>query len=1031
MFDEGSSDKFWSIRVDGLTHTVHYGRVGTAGQVKTKEFATEEAATAAAQKLLEAKLNKGYRDTGAVPAVPAPVTPAASAPAARKTPPVPPSAAAIAPAPTAPAPTAPAPTAPPPTASRPTAPMPAAAAPLSAHPAGEGRPPLDLAPHEWSLATWRPLPAASTDPPHPFDPADLLERVQAQSIKTDFGDWYWRASPIRTPMTPEEGAYWLRLTQRMSYGTSVAARHTDVVARDGDLSPAQALKLARDAWLPEGEAMAPLVALLGADQVLGLIMSRPGDLSRHHGWVQLYSGVRAHLLPHLTEADRDRLREWTRDILEKERTHPEGMYTNAIALGTGLGGLEDLLDHAITGWSAHWAETYHGVRAPAFGARSAADLEELTERWKFLYVSERDVAGWLAHTELRRLDRLVLSAMRQTSRDAAGITVGAMAARLHAPEAAPAFLELMTGSRAASLARAWLDEHPAAVARGLTPLVLGGGRAGDAAGDELRRLARGPGRFLLEELEAELDAADAARLRERVLDAARPAAPELAQAPAWLDEAVAGTKAAPLPTWLDVGTLPSLLVDGGSLGPQHLPAVLRILRDAGAAAAGLRARLDPAAAEDFAWALYGEWIAAATPAKDRWALQAIGFLGGDASAVRLASLIRVWPGESQHKRAVAGLDVLRTIGSDVALMQLSGIARKLKFKGLQARAVEAMTEIAADLGIGTEELEDRIVPDCGLDESGRRTFDFGPRQFEFVLGTGMKPMVRDDAGKLRAALPKPGARDDTALATAAVADWKLLRRTVADVAAVQAVRLEQAMVAGRRWSAGDFDALLARHPLQRHLIRPLIMGAFDGPDLTATFRLADEGDLADAGDEPVILPDDARVGIVHPLLLDDAARQAWGQVLADYMLVPPFPQLDRVVRDVEPEELTARDLARFAGLAVAPTTIVRVLEKAGWARGAVADGGLFHLHTRFFAATDTTVVVEYEDGIHTGYIPDSGEQRLTHVYAFVDRPATWNPDYGLHDWTAEPGPDRWHDVHPVVRSEALADLLTLTEVARG
>ena len=74
-----------------------------------------------------------------------------------------------------------------------------------------------------------------------------------------------------------------------------------------------------------------------------------------------------------------------------------------------------------------------------------------------------------------------------------------------------------------------------------------------------------------------------------------------------------------------------------------------------------------------------------------------------------------------------GLGVLGQIGTDTALMLLSGIAEKVKFKALQQRAREAMDEIAAAKGMSKAELEDRIVPACGLDERGSRTFDFGPR----------------------------------------------------------------------------------------------------------------------------------------------------------------------------------------------------------------------------------------------------------------------------------------------------------------
>ena len=59
-------------------------------------------------------------------------------------------------------------------------------------------------------------------------------------------------------------------------------------------------------------------------------------------------------------------------------------------------------------------------------------------------------------------------------------------------------------------------------------------------------------------------------------------------------------------------------------------------------------------------------------------------------------------------------------------MQLSGIAEKVKFKALQQRAREAMDEIAAAKGMTKAELEDRIVPDCGLDEHGSRDLRLRP-----------------------------------------------------------------------------------------------------------------------------------------------------------------------------------------------------------------------------------------------------------------------------------------------------------------
>ncbi|PID89929.1 MAG: hypothetical protein CSA97_05595 [Bacteroidetes bacterium] len=59
-FKDSSSDKFWEIEVLGSSHTVRFGRMGTDGQEKVKEFKDEATALKDAEKLVASKLRKGY-----------------------------------------------------------------------------------------------------------------------------------------------------------------------------------------------------------------------------------------------------------------------------------------------------------------------------------------------------------------------------------------------------------------------------------------------------------------------------------------------------------------------------------------------------------------------------------------------------------------------------------------------------------------------------------------------------------------------------------------------------------------------------------------------------------------------------------------------------------------------------------------------------------------------------------------------------------------------------------------------------------
>lgn len=61
-FRDTKSHKFWTIVVRGNQYTVRYGKVGTQGQSKTKSFDGEAEAQQAADKLVRAKLKKGYEE---------------------------------------------------------------------------------------------------------------------------------------------------------------------------------------------------------------------------------------------------------------------------------------------------------------------------------------------------------------------------------------------------------------------------------------------------------------------------------------------------------------------------------------------------------------------------------------------------------------------------------------------------------------------------------------------------------------------------------------------------------------------------------------------------------------------------------------------------------------------------------------------------------------------------------------------------------------------------------------------------------
>ncbi|MDI7188044.1 DUF4132 domain-containing protein, partial [Leptospira santarosai] len=311
---------------------------------------------------------------------------------------------------------------------------------------------------------------------------------------------------------------------------------------------------------------------------------------------------------------------------------------------------------------------------------------------------------------------------------------------------------------------------------------------------------------------------------------------------------------------------------------------------------------------------------------------------------------------------VLGLEILKTIGSDTALMQLNGIAQKVKFKGLKEMANTFMESIAKKKGLKKSELEDRVIPDCGLDEEGKREFDFGPRKFQFVLGPDLKPMVKDEDGKIKDDLPKPNSKDDADSANASVEEWKLMKKQIREIGKIQAQRMEQAMVTGRRWKTEEWEMLIAKHPLMTHIAKTILWWVCfpDREKSVEVFRLTEERDYADVHDNSLNLQGGSYVGIVHPLLLLSEEKKSWGQLFTDYEIVSPFSQLGRPVYVLSEEDKSKREIPGFTKQKVKAEQLVFGLEKMGWSRGAAGDGGGIDEHSKQFEIDDVTAVIRYD-----------------------------------------------------------------------
>jgi hypothetical protein len=384
-----------------------------------------------------------------------------------------------------------------------------------------------------------------------------------------------------------------------------------------------------------------------------------------------------------------------------------------------------------------------------------------------------------------------------------------------------------------------------------------------------------------------------AETRARVEAVAGPAPTEGSTPPV-----LASAPRAALPEWLVVPALPAVRLRAGDVLSQDavrglcgLLAASKIAQ-AHPAVAEVAALCEPGDLAALAWAIFTQWQTAQYPAKNGLALVALALLGDDDTVPALASLFPAWATGSSL-RVRTGMDVLAAIGTDTALAELYRLARKARTAGFRRFAQERLEGVAAARGLRAEQLADRIVPDLGLDADGRLILDYGPRRFTARLDERLQPWIADEHGTRLARLPRPAATDDAELAAAAARRFAELRKEAKAVASERIRAVEEAMVTGRRWTAGEFLGLFLRHPLMWHLTHRLLWATFDAEGrIVTTFRVAEDRTFADLDDRTTTLDPDATVGIPHPWHLGGDCA-VWGQAFADYAIIQPFPQLGR------------------------------------------------------------------------------------------------------------------------------------------
>ncbi|MEZ0299477.1 MAG: DUF4132 domain-containing protein [Candidatus Methylacidiphilales bacterium] len=428
-----------------------------------------------------------------------------------------------------------------------------------------------------------------------------------------------------------------------------------------------------------------------------------------------------------------------------------------------------------------------------------------------------------------------------------------------------------------------------------------------------------------------------------------------------------------------------------------------------------------------------------------WVLTAAGTFGGDETAIYLQAAVREWTKTRKSTLAVRGVDMLGRIGSKAALEQVSTLSAVSGSRVVADAALRVAETKATIRGQTREQMEDTHTPACGLDDKGERIFRFGqpavdgappPRTFRTSIGPDLLLRLTDSEGRLLKSMPKAGKLDDQEIAAAARAAWTDVKTGFKRVICLQIKRFEQAMITGRTWTTDGFQTHIVQHPIVRRFAQTLIWQVLDPSDSDSTLdgslkaghsvafaRLTEDLTLADAQENLVKLLPGNCLRVAHPLYFGAQDLLAWGELLSDYRIIQPFPQVARPVYKVPAPDKghgSSFSLVPPAHTALKPGVLYGVLDNDGWRLGEFGKDNVISWSWKSFVGENVTALVFYS-GFQDG-ISRSRDQTVDRIEFFA----------GIMDAASKPvrpdsKPLALHQVPPVAYSEVMRRLIRLTE----
>jgi len=402
--------------------------------------------------------------------------------------------------------------------------------------------------------------------------------------------------------------------------------------------------------------------------------------------------------------------------------------------------------------------------------------------------------------------------------------------------------------------------------------------------------------------------------------------------------------------------------------------------------------------------------------KNKWCLTLGAMLGGNDEVELLRRKVPEFAKGNHRFLAENIVKALAMNGSKKALRWIEVFSRKFqsKSKNVGEAAVDALRMAAEERGITLFELMDETIPDFGF-VGLFREFEAGGEQYRAFIDTNFQLVFLNESNRLLKSPPK-GTGDD--LKT----EFKEIGKEIRDIVKSQSDRMEQYLVIQRKWPVERWHTFFLGNPVMFTYAVRLVWGIYDEKNkLLQTFLCLEDQSLIDReGNEPE-LPEQGRIGMVHPLELTPEEINSWKNELLGLGILPVFPQLERPVFPLAVGDRHKTMIPDFKGIRLSDYAFVGQMNRKGWFRGSVVDGGMVSSYRKDFKYADVTAILIQQGELTVGSL--GGTAELGDLM-FVNSGSVTFGSYTYDEPQTESDPRliQLSALPPVVYSEVMAEM---------